>query len=633
MGKFGSKFGKWLVAFLFCSSLLGLDSTESHATGEEGLLFDGTDLANYSAIQMEGGYVPPTARGSQIAIDGDMLRFDLHDEDTDNTDRVRLQAVSPSFINDGDEIWIVNEFMLPTDFPSINPPNWLTVTSMYGPPYNGTGPLGILIQNMGSGNVLAWGGNAYMNQGDAGKIMWKSPVLQPNKRYTMARRIKVSHDPEVGFLEIWFAERGTALQQQSLMQNGVENAVTRRYFATLDATNGGYANDSRINFYHNPNAPGFAGKITSFYHAEHKIWDATKVGIADIDPAKRIDPIPPTTPANLIAVSKTDTTAELKWGASVDNVGVSGYDIYVNGNYFGSTTETGMTITGLTAGTTYSITVKAKDLAGNSSTESLPLVLKTSNSKPGKTDTEPPTKPEKLKFPAKTDTTFDLIWQASKDNVGVTEYEIYVDGVYYGSTTKLGKTITGLSPGTTYTVFVKAKDSAGNVSKASKVEKVTTSPMSKPFGTIEQLSGNSWNNVNGWLGMKITIGDSPVIVEQLGRWVVSGSSGSHTVKIVEASTGADVAGTSVAIDTSDAAAGEFKYVELATHVTLSANTAYYLVSQEVGGSDRWYGYGTVISPSSAFRIDSAAKLLDGGAWIFEGQQNNTYGPLGFKYKG
>ena len=62
------------------------------------------------------------------------------------------------------------------------------------------------------------------------------------------------------------------------------------------------------------------------------------------------------------------------------------------------------------------------------------------------------------------------------------------------------------------------------------------------------------------------------------------------MKLVNASTGADVPQGSVSVSMSGCTAGQFQYTSLA-NLTLQANTAYYLVSQE--SSDQWYDYGTV----------------------------------------
>ncbi|MTI27253.1 fibronectin type III domain-containing protein [Fulvivirga kasyanovii] len=78
----------------------------------------------------------------------------------------------------------------------------------------------------------------------------------------------------------------------------------------------------------------------------------------------------PTAPGSLSASGVTQTSATVSWTASTDNVGVTGYDVYVNGSLNGTTTSTSRTITGLTASTTYTVAVRAKDAAGNESSAS-----------------------------------------------------------------------------------------------------------------------------------------------------------------------------------------------------------------------------------------------------------------------
>ncbi|MDI9311898.1 MAG: zinc-dependent metalloprotease family protein [Limnohabitans sp.] len=78
----------------------------------------------------------------------------------------------------------------------------------------------------------------------------------------------------------------------------------------------------------------------------------------------------PTAPTNLTASGTTSTSTNLSWTASTDNVGVTGYDVYQGTTLKGSTATTSFAATGLTASTTYSFTVKAKDAAGNVSAAS-----------------------------------------------------------------------------------------------------------------------------------------------------------------------------------------------------------------------------------------------------------------------
>jgi endonuclease I/chitodextrinase len=71
-------------------------------------------------------------------------------------------------------------------------------------------------------------------------------------------------------------------------------------------------------------------------------------------------------------------------------------------------------------------------------------------------------------------TSFTLSWTASTDNVGVSGYDVYQDGVLKTSVSGTSASITGLTASTTYAFTVKAKDAAGNISSASSVLNVTT---------------------------------------------------------------------------------------------------------------------------------------------------------------
>ncbi|WP_157494063.1 GEVED domain-containing protein [Fulvivirga imtechensis] len=82
------------------------------------------------------------------------------------------------------------------------------------------------------------------------------------------------------------------------------------------------------------------------------------------------DTQPPSAPGSLTASGVTTTTATLSWTASTDNVGVTGYDVYLGSSLVANTTSTTYNLTGLTASTTYTASVRAKDAAGNQSTAS-----------------------------------------------------------------------------------------------------------------------------------------------------------------------------------------------------------------------------------------------------------------------
>lgn len=115
-------------------------------------------------------------------------------------------------------------------------------------------------------------------------------------------------------------------------------------------------------------------------HPEYvnQIWGGTSSG----------DTQAPTAPTSLASTTKTSTSITVAWNASTDNVAVTGYDVYANSVL--KTTVSGLTatITGLTASTSYSIYVKAKDAAGNTSASSSTIAVTTNSSGTGGSATD-----------------------------------------------------------------------------------------------------------------------------------------------------------------------------------------------------------------------------------------------------
>ena len=99
------------------------------------------------------------------------------------------------------------------------------------------------------------------------------------------------------------------------------------------------------------------------------------------------DTTAPSAPTALAASGTTQTTTNLSWSVSTDNVGVTGYDVYRGTTLLGTVTSNSFSVTELSASTAYSFLVKAKDAAGNISSASNTLnVTTTANS--GSTATE-----------------------------------------------------------------------------------------------------------------------------------------------------------------------------------------------------------------------------------------------------
>ncbi len=151
-----------------------------------------------------------------------------------------------------------------------------------------------------------------------------------------------------------FADAGEQVWTQSATQSTpVSGSFTVPQSATETATR------MRVSMKYN----GVPSPCETFSYGE--VEDYTVVIAAPVP-----DNEAPSAPTALAASNVTDTTVDLSWTASTDNVGVSEYDVYQGGTLVTSTANTSASISGLTAETAYSFSVQAKDFAGNVSASS-----------------------------------------------------------------------------------------------------------------------------------------------------------------------------------------------------------------------------------------------------------------------
>ena len=144
-----------------------------------------------------------------------------------------------------------------------------------------------------------------------------------------------------------------------------------------------------------------------------------------------------------------------------------------------------------------------------------------------------------------------------------------------------------------------------------------------PLALNVSTLGSAVNSSTLKYGVNFTVGSTPMTVNRIGRWVLSGNSTTHQLQIFNAATNVQVTGASVTVATSGAPIGEFVWGTLATPVTLSANTTYYVESSEVSGSDTYSDVnGTILNPGAG------AKLNAGEASTHTaGTVNNSYVPV------
>jgi chitodextrinase len=282
------------------------------------------------------------------------------------------------------------------------------------------------------------------------------------------------------------------------------------------------------------------------------------------------DTTAPSIPTGLAANGATGTSLTLHWTASTDNVGVSGYGVYVGAMNLVNTTSTTYVVSGLACGTSYSFGVDAYDVAGNRSSKAS---LTTSTSACPAPDTTPPSVPGSLSAAAVTQNSVTLTWSASTDNTGVSGYTVYNGASSVGSTGATSFTISGLTCGASYTLSVDAYDAAGNRSAKASVAAATsacpaadTTPPSAPTG-LAVSSPTQTSITLSWTASTDNVGVAGYGRYRNGSLASSGAGTSYTF-------GGLTCGTSytLAVDAYDAAGNRSAATSLTASTTACPDT-------------------------------------------------------------
>jgi len=172
----------------------------------------------------------------------------------------------------------------------------------------------------------------------------------------------------------------------------------------------------------------------------------------------------PSVPTSVVAFAPNGSTrVQLSWAASTDNGTLAGYGVYRGAVRIANLPATSLTFTDTTLALgTYVYTVDAIDAAGNRSAVSAgATAILTATA-----DVTAPTVPTRLAALNSPDIhgrDVRLTWTGSTDNVGVTGYAIYRNGVRVGSTN--GTTLTFTEPALptgTFAYTIDAFDTRGN---------------------------------------------------------------------------------------------------------------------------------------------------------------------------
>lgn len=116
-------------------------------------------------------------------------------------------------------------------------------------------------------------------------------------------------------------------------------------------------------------------------------------------------------------------------------------------------------------------------------------------------DTQAPTAAT-LSSTSKTQTSIALSWTASTDNVAVTGYDVYVNGVKNNTSNLTARTYTvsGLTASTLYSIYIVSKDAAGNTRNSNTLSITTSGPITETLVTSYYFP----TSLQGWVSSSAT---------------------------------------------------------------------------------------------------------------------------------
>ena len=292
-------------------------------------------------------------------------------------------------------------------------------------------------------------------------------------------------------------------------------------------------------------ANGPVSLMTKAYDAAGNVTsDSRQITVANGDKQA------PTTPTNPTATANAYNKVTVKWTASTDNVGVTGYRVSRNGATLGDVTSgTQYVDSSVLPSTSYDYQVLAYDAASNKSGLSTVATVKTPAA--SNVDTQAPSVPTDVTAKAAGKNQINVSWKASTDNVGVVAYDVYrttgtITAAKVATVTTTSYGDTGLSANTQYSYYIIARDNAGNASGKSASASVKTESDTKvTTGTLKgkvTFSKRAWWNrpliqvqVDGHRRIHSTKSDGSYNIEKLpaGTYRVKyGAFGARTQTVV-----------------------------------------------------------------------------------------------------
>jgi hypothetical protein len=277
---------------------------------------------------------------------------------------------------------------------------------------------------------------------------------------------------------------------------------------------------------------------------------------------------------NLQTSNLTSTSVTLTWTAS-DSPDVASYDVFNGSTLVANITGTTYNVTGLTAGTAYTLWVKTKDAVGNESGGvSAPITTS------ALADTTPPANVTNLAYSNVTQTGVTLTWTASS-STDTAAYDIYNGATLLGSVVSTTYNVTGLSSGTPYTFKVVARDGSGNVSTGVTIN-VTTNAIPQDLTPPTVTASPNGGSFSSAQTVTLTANEPATIYYTLDGSTPTMSSTQYTASIgINSTTTLKYFAVDTAGNPSDVQTATYTFTIVTPVVTISPAAGSYTSAQSV----------------------------------------------------
>jgi hypothetical protein len=142
-------------------------------------------------------------------------RFEVRDGDVEpDTGSERSEVSGPTF-DEGEDLYIRDAISIPANSTYEGP--WQIIQQLHEEDWSGSPGMAVFLDSKPS---LKIGG------GDGSPTFWTSSTLAKDRWYDLIYRVKLSQDPDIGFVEVWLDG----------VQQSLDNGQTRAYGQTIQAS-------------------------------------------------------------------------------------------------------------------------------------------------------------------------------------------------------------------------------------------------------------------------------------------------------------------------------------------------------------------------------------------------------------